>query len=265
MATSPPHGTRLSGPGHDGADSPDPTREDLLLDTFVSLAEGLATRTVDAALETLLDRSVSVLGTSSSGLVLSRDRGRTQVLVSTAGTGRSARALLEADDDTNPCARSARTGEAVLVDDLAAMASQWPSWAALARELDVACVHALPLRLPGATAGALVLFGDSPRQLSSRDQRAAQALADVAAVTVVTDDQVRSAEELTAQLQTALDSRVVIEQAKGIVAATLHISVDEAFVVLRDHSRSTNRRIVELAADLSTGRTTVDSLRRRRQ
>ena len=264
MATATPHESRSPEPGRDGGDPADAEREDLLLDSFVSLAEGLVRREVPAALERLLDRSVSVLGVSSAGLLLTRPRGRTQVVTAiTAGTGGGARALLEVDAPEDPCRRSVRTGEAVLVDDVASTVAQWPTWAPLALRNGVASLHVLPMRLDGRSTGALALFGDRPRRLSARDQRVAQALADVAAVTVVTDEEVRGAEELTAQLQTALDSRIVIEQAKGIVAASLAISVDEAFVVIRDHSRSTNRRIVDLAGDLSAGRATVDSLLRR--
>jgi len=124
-------------------------------------------------------------------------------------------------------------------------------------------VHALPLRLRETVIGALNLFGVGSRTtLSEQDARAGQALADVATIGILSQRSVAQAELLSAQLQNALTSRIVIEQAKGVLAERRGISVDEAFALLRDHARRHNLLLSQLARDVAEGSASVADLMR---
>ena len=238
-------------------------REDLLIDTFVDLVAGL-TSTGDSPelLQRLVERCVQMLAASSAGLILTEEGGQLAVVAASTAEQRVLE-LFELQSGEGPCLDCARGGQQVLVNDLRADTSRWPTWAPLALAGGVRSAYALPLRLGPVTFGALNLFGDRPGLLGPRDTRVGQALADVATMIVLSSRQVRRAEQLSSQLQTALDSRLVIEQAKGVIATALGISVDDAFKVLRGHSRAHNLRLTEVAADLTTGRLGSDSLGRR--
>jgi hypothetical protein len=121
-------------------------------------------------------------------------------------------------------------------------------------------VHALPMRLRGTTIGALNLFHREPCALPAGEIAIAQALADVATIAILSDRGIREREALTEQLQTALTSRVVIEQAKGVLAERGRIGLDEAFVRLRAHARSTQQRMTDLARGVVDGTHDTDHL-----
>jgi hypothetical protein len=114
-------------------------------------------------------------------------------------------------------------------------------------------VHALPLRLRGQTLGSLCLFHRSPGPLPEADLSLGQALADVATIGILQERAIRRGEVLNEQLQTALDSRVVIEQAKGVLAQHLKVGMDAAFDLLRRYSRNGNVRLADTARQISTG------------
>ena len=121
-------------------------------------------------------------------------------------------------------------------------------------------MHALPLRLRSETIGALNLFGN--RSLSAQDLRIGQALADVATIGILQERAIHRREILAEQLQVALNSRVIIEQASGILAERGRLDIAQAFTLLRSHARSNNRRLSDLARDVVTGATTIDALLR---
>jgi GAF domain-containing protein len=135
----------------------------------------------------------------------------------------------------------------VNVRDLAEPTSRWPRFAHEASAAGFRSAAALPMRLRGAVIGALNLFRDRPGDLSPSDLQAAQALADVATIVVLQHRATGDAERLNAQLSMALDSRVAIEQAKGMVAEHDGVSVVEAFARLRTHARNHNLKLVEVA------------------
>ncbi len=235
-------------------------REDVLLDTFVGLASGLVPP-VDIAelLKRLVEQCVQLLAASSVGLILADEHGELAVLASSSAE-QHVLELFELQSDEGPCLHCIRTGGPVRVDDLAADEARWPRWAPAAVRSGVASAYALPMRQDDVTFGALNLFGDRVGLLGPQDLRVGQALADVATSIVLSTRQVRRAEQLSAQLQTALDSRIVIEQAKGVVATALGVSVDDAFVILRRHSRTRNLRLIQVASDITTGTMGSDSL-----
>jgi GAF domain-containing protein len=161
--------------------------------------------------------------------------------------------LFELQSDAGPCVDCCRTGEPVVNVDLDAHGERWPRFAEAARSAGFVAVHALPLRLRETVIGALNLFGSVNRVLAEDDIRVGQALADVAAIGILSQRTRHQAELLATQLQSALTSRIVIEQAKGVLAEHYTISVDEAFVRLRDYARNHNARLSDIAREIAEG------------
>lgn len=136
------------------------------------------------------------------------------------------------------------------VPDLEAAAARWPELATVAAEAGVASVHAVPMRLRDDIVGALNLFGDKPGALNDADLRLAQALADVATIALVQDRAASDRDLVNEQLQKALDSRVVLEQAKGVLSYTGDLDTPAAYVALRGYARDHNIKLTELARAL---------------
>ncbi len=221
-----------------------------LVGAFVDLADTLVDDfDVTETLQVLADRCVQLVGAAAAGLLLADEHGVLRVAVSS-----SERALLlelfQLQSAEGPCLDCYRSGE-----HLAAAESRWPQFAPRAVTAGYVGVHAIPMRLRGEVLGAMNLFASSPESaVAPRGLAVARALTDVATIAIVQDRAARKREVLTAQLQTALDSRVVIEQAKGLVAGRLDLGVEESFELLRSFARSTNRRLSDLVQDVVAGR-----------
>lgn len=232
-------------------------REQLIAEAFVELADTLVEDfDVIEFLDLLAGRCVELLGVDAAGVALGDQRGR---LRSAAASAEEARLLelFEVQTDAGPCVDAYRTGRPVVNADLAAEEERWPRFAAAASEAGFTSVHALPMRLRGEVIGALNLFCVEATSLTDTDQRIGQALADVATIGILQNRGARHAETVTEQLQTALNSRVVIEQAKGVLAERGSLSMDEAFEALRSHARRTSQRLSDLARSVSDN--TVDT------
>src|SRR6185369_10774502 len=154
--------------------------------------------------------------------------------------------------DQGPCLDCFHTGQPVSVPDLPS-AGRWPRFTAAAAEVGFAAVHAMPMRLRSDVIGALNLFDTTPGALDEAKLRIGQALADVATIGLLQNRAIRARDAVTEQLQTALNSRILIEQAKGILAERLHVDVADAFAVLRNGARRNNRRLSELAQAVVDG------------
>ena len=227
------------------------TREQQLAEAFVETADTLVDDfDVIEFLHTLARRCVTLLGIDAAGLMLADQRG---ALHATAASAENARLLelFELQADAGPCVDAFRTGEAVVNADLHANEHRWPRFAEAAEAAGYVSVHALPLRLRSTVIGALNLFCTESRSLSDDDIRTGQALADVATIGILAQRNLHQAELLTTQLQTALNSRVTIEQAKGVLAERHRITVDQAFTLLREYSRGHNRLLSDLARDVA--------------
>lgn len=168
-------------------------------------------------LHRLVEYCVELLDAAAAGLLLADQRGSLQVLASST-EGIRLLELFHLQTNEGPCMDAYRTGERILVDDLAAASARWPTFAPQAVKDGFASVHALPLRLRGEVIGALNLFGHHTGPLTPADLRVAQALADTATIGIFQERTIRRGEVLTEQLQTALNSRVIIEQAKGVLS-----------------------------------------------
>lgn len=226
-----------------------------LAETFVELADALVDEfDLGDFLNLLADRCVRLLDVAAAGLLLIDHAGGPQA------TGASGRRVAELSLLEGPSHACSRTGEPILDMDLTS-SERWPEFCAAATAAGFVSVHTLPLRLRTEVLGAMSLFRTAPGELDKTSERVAQALADAAAIGLTQARSLRRQIELAAQLQHALTSRVVIEQAKGIIAARLDVGVDAAFTALRKYARSANARVADLAAATVTGEFEVDRLR----
>jgi transcriptional regulator with GAF, ATPase, and Fis domain len=224
-----------------------------LAEAFVELADTLVDDfDVVDFLHQVTVRCADVLGVSAAGVLLTDQRGALRVVAASTEQTRLLE-LLQLQTDEGPCPECFHTGRAIGVADLSASASRWPGFTAAAREVGFASVHALPMRLRTDIIGTLNLFHTRPGALDEDTVRLAQALADVATIGILQARAIRHRETLAEQLQTALNSRVVIEQAKGVIAERRQLGMDESFTLLRSTARSSSRRLSDLARAVVEG------------
>ena len=181
-----------------------------------------------------------------AGILLADHHGQLQLMAASDERAKLIE-LFQLQANEGPCQDCFRLGTPVIDADLAAADQQWPHFAPRAVAAGFRSVHAFPLRLRNSVIGALNLFGSEVGQMAPADVRIVQALADVATIGLLQERAIRHGEVLTEQLQAALNSRVVIEQAKGVLAQIHHVSTDEAFDLLRSYARSHKLRLGELA------------------
>ncbi|MFI6517879.1 GAF and ANTAR domain-containing protein [Spirillospora sp. NPDC050679] len=221
-------------------------------ETFVELADTLvAGFDVIDLLHTLAERCAELPGADAAGIMLADQRG---TLALAAASDQQARLmeLLQLQEQQGPCLDACYSGRQTTCADLAARPSRWPDFTATAQHY-FAAMHALPLRLRDQRLGAMGLFSTVPGGLETGALSIAQALADVAAIGIVHQQLLHQHPLITEQLQGTLNSRVLIEQAKGVLAARHGITPDQAFGRLRTHARSHGRRLTDLAADVLDG------------
>ncbi len=223
-----------------------------LADVFVEMADTLVDDfDVIDFLHVMTERCVQLLGVSAAGLLLTDGQDTLQVVAASSERTRLLE-LFQLQTNQGPCVDCFRTGQPVSVADLP-FAGRWPQFTAAAAEVGFASVHAIPMRLRAEVIGALNLFGTKPGALDADKLRIGQALADVATIGLLQQRAIRRRDAITEQLQTALNSRVLIEQAKGVLAERLHMDVADAFTLLRTAARSHNRRLSELAQAIVDG------------
>jgi transcriptional regulator with GAF, ATPase, and Fis domain len=222
-------------------------RETELVRTFVDVADTLVAEfDVVDFLTLLTTRCVDLFDVSVAALLLA-DSPRGLRLVASSNHAPDVIQLLEVQHDEGPAIDCYRSGTAVSSEDLAAATEHWPRFAPQALGAGWASVYALPMHLRAEVIGTLNLLRSAPGALPDADQVAAQALADVATIGIL---QHRAAEEhrlVADQLQYALDSRVAIEQAKGVLAEHAGLDMAGAFDAIRAYSRNHNERLAEVA------------------
>jgi GAF domain-containing protein len=215
--------------------------------TLVELADTLvADFDVVELLSLLADRCVEVLDVGAAGLMLVAPDGDLRVMASSSEAMRVLE-LFELQAHEGPCLDCYRSGRPVVNQDLATVNGRWPRFAPEALAAGFRSVHALPMRLRGSVIGALNLFHAEAGEMTSPDVEAAQALADVATIAILQHRATLEAQVVNEQLLHALNSRVVIEQAKGMVAERAGLDMEQAFTALRTYARSHNMRLVDVA------------------
>jgi len=229
------------------------TREALLARTLVELADTLVDDfDVVELLTRLAHRCVEVLDVAAAGLMLASPDGDLRVVASSSEEMRLVE-LFELQAQEGPCPDCFRTGEAALHADLSADTERWPLFGPVALDAGFRAVHAVPMRLRGETIGALNLFRGVKGMLDEDDVVAAQALADVATIGILQHRAALQANVVLDQLSQALQSRIVIEQAKGIVAERAGLDMERSFSWLRNHARSHNLRLGDVARSVIDG------------
>jgi GAF domain-containing protein len=225
-----------------------PQREQLVSEAFVALADTLVDDyDIIDLLDQLVAHSVALLAADAAGILLVDPREQLRPVAASSESAQTME-LLQLQSDEGPCLDAYRSGTQVRIPDLAQAADRWPRFvAAVASSGSFASVHAIPLRLRGRAIGALNLFHRAPGALPDADLALGQALADVATIGILQERAIRRGEILNEQLQTALNSRVIIEQAKGVVAQHLGVEMDAAFDRLRRHARSNNLPLAHVA------------------
>lgn len=238
-----------------------PSKQTLLGETMVQLADNLVTDFDVVELLTLLtDRCVSILGVSAAGLMLAGPDGSLRVIASSSEQMHLLE-LFELQTDEGPCLECFQTGSAITHDDLSTATVRWPTFAPEAISNGFHSVHALPMRLRGIVVGALNLFQTELEGIDAEGVQAAQAFADIATIAILQYRAAVESHELMDQLNTALNTRIVIEQAKGIVAEHEHLDMEHAFAALRGHARNNNLRLADVAAAVVNGTLNSSALR----
>ncbi|MFH8991333.1 ANTAR domain-containing protein [Streptomyces sp. NPDC017940] len=240
------------------------TREERLLAAVIDAVDTLVDDfdLIDF-LHTLCDRCTELLDVSAVGVMLEDPSGKLQLIAASDEHTRLLE-LFALQHDEGPCVECHRSGTLRLNIDLTCPVetSPFPTFAARAREAGFVVTHALPMRLRAKVIGALNLFDPRPQNLSAADVRVAQALADVATIAILQHRTVAHANQQRAQMRAALISRVVIEQAKGILAERWNTGVDEAFDALRRHARSHQLGLTQLCRQIIDGHLDTDTITR---
>lgn len=229
-------------------------RETQLFDSLVYLADTLVTGfdVIDLA-DRLVTTCQELLDVSAAGIMLDNQRGGLQVLVSSSESMRLLE-LLQLQSNEGPCLDAFATGKAVSAPNLEDLVERWPHFVPRALDEGFRSAHAMPLALRDRTIGALNLLSDQPGPLGEPQTQIAQVLTSMATIGIVNHRAIRRQELLAEQLQTALNSRIGIEQAKGVIAERAGVNMEEAFMMLRTGARSMRRPLSDVAEDIALGR-----------
>lgn len=237
-------------------------RERDIVRAFVDLSHALVEDyDVVDMLERLTANCVELLDVSSAGLLLADPDGVLHVVASSSAPTHHLE-VFQLQRDEGPCLDCFRAGEPVVVPDLGDSGHRWPQFTRAARAVGIVSVHAVPMRLRSSVLGTLGLFGGQVGRLGEEDLSLAQSLVHVASVAIVNEKSSRDLATINAQLQHALTSRIVLEQAKGVLAHTGDLDMDTAFAVLRRYARDHGRRLSDVAADLVSRSLPGDALLR---
>jgi GAF domain-containing protein len=228
------------------------TREQALADTFVRLADTMVDDyDVADLLDQLVTACVHVLGVTAAGLLLDDQQGNLALVASSSQESRLLE-LFVLQNNEGPCLDCVRTGAAVVSDNLDDDRDRWPLFVPAARMAGFQSVVAVPMRLRDQTIGGLGLFMNVPQPIPAANRRLAQALADVATIGILQQRSLHRSHVLSEQLQSALTSRIAIEQAKGILAERNNLTMDEAFDALRRYARNHNMKLTDVATSVVT-------------
>ncbi len=194
----------------------------------------------------LTDRCVQLLGVSAAGVMLASPEGDLRLVASSSEAMRVLE-VFELQAQEGPCLDAFRTGERVEHENLRPDSGRWPRFATAAAEAGFRAAFALPLRLRNMTIGAMNLFHADPTPMAESDVIVARAFADLAAISVVQHRAAAEAQRINEQLSRALSSRILIEQAKGVISARAGVDLADAFTRLRNFARDNNFRLSEVA------------------
>ncbi|WP_104168212.1 GAF and ANTAR domain-containing protein [Arthrobacter sp. SX1312] len=230
------------------------TRASRVSAAFVRIADTLVDEyDVLDLLHTLVDECVGLLDATAAGLMLAGPDGVLQVLASTSEESRLIE-VLQQETGAGPCVECYVTGVPITIRDIAGTGDRWPKFKDAAATQGFQSVHAFPLRVRGKTIGAMNLFRIETGELSEEDVAIGQALADVSTISILQERSIRESAIVNDQLQRALNSRILVEQAKGVISEISNVSTNEAFERLRTYARSHRTSLTD-TAEAVLGRT----------
>ncbi len=228
-------------------------REAMLGRTLVRVADTLvADYDVVEVLTLLTDCCVNVLNFEAAGIMLVGPEGDLRVMASSSEAMRTLE-LFEVQSQEGPCLDCFRAGTPVVNQELARTSGRWPRFAPEALAAGFNSVHALPMRLRGSVIGALNLFHRDAGKMRQVEIEAAQAVADIATIAILQHRATLEAQVVNGQLNLALNSRIVIEQATGMLAERRDVHVEQAFAALRNHARTHRLRLIDVAQGVIDG------------
>ncbi len=229
-------------------------REPLLVSTFVELADTMVDNyDVVEFLDRVATSCVAVLHVSDAGLMLADPPGTLNFVAASSERMRLIE-LFELQTDEGPCLDAYRSGDAIVSVDLDDHGGRWPAFSEHARQSGFRSVSAMPMRVRDSVIGALNLFDTVTTPMSERDVALAQAFAHVATIGILQERSLREAEGVAEQLRGALESRVAIEQAKGLVSERVGVNIEAAFELIRSYARRNNVRLRDVARDIAAAR-----------
>jgi len=238
----------------------EPTREAQIVRAIVALTDTLVDDfDIIDSLTALTARCVELLDTAATGILLADAEGHLRLIAASSEQARLLE-LFQLQYDEGPCLEAFATGHAVVETDLRSALERWPRFTPYAVGAGYDSVYAMPLRLRGNVIGALNLFRSASGPLADDDIELARALADLASIAILQAAAATQAQLRDEQLQYALDSRIIIEQAKGMVAEHAHIDIVTAFERIRTCARNTNTKLTDLAAQIVEGQLDLDTL-----
>lgn len=203
---------------------------------------------VDVATQ-VVTSCAELVGADNVGLLVADAAGQLRLLAATSEEAHVIESF-QVEGGDGPCLEAFTTGELVSAGSPGEIAGRWPHFARIAQREGIGAVFAAPLTMRGRPIGSLNVFSEAPGELDADARRKVELLAGLATVALTQAERVRDHATTVQQLQTALTSRVAIEQAKGVLIAATGVDVDEAFARLRAYARANRRRLSEVALDV---------------
>jgi len=235
-------------------------RESLISSTFLQLADTLvADFDIIDLLTMLADRCIELVEADAVGILLADADGNLRVMAASSEQARLLE-LFQLQNEQGPCMEAFTSGQPVNCTELREALERWPRFTPYAVGAGFECVYAFPLRLRDTVIGVLNLFKTHAGAMPAADVQLAQALADVASVAILQDQAARVSRVRDLQLQNALDSRVVIEQAKGMMSERGGIDMAAAFDLIRHHARQNNLQLTRIAEQIVAGTVTFETM-----
>ena len=229
------------------------SRETSLVQSFLEMADTLVEDfDVVDLLTGLADRCVNILGVSAAGVMLATPDGHLRLVASSSETMRILE-MFELQADEGPCLDAFHTGQPVEHENLHAGTGRWPRFSAVAIQAGFQSVIAIPMRLRDMTVGALNIFSVTQTPMDGSDVLVARAFADLATISLLQNRASSETHVMNEQLTRALTSRVIIEQAKGVIFERAHVDMPEAFFRMRSYARNHDLRLTDVAQAVIEG------------
>jgi GAF domain-containing protein len=225
-------------------------REQRINEAFVKVADTLMdSYDIVDLLSTLVHECADLLGVEAGGMLIADTFGNLELVASTSEAAEFVE-IMQLAAGSGPCVECFTTARAVSVGDIRETEGAWPEFTAAALGRGFRSLHATPMRLRGTVIGTMNLLGMRPGVFDARDVALAQALADVAIIGILQERSLRDPQIISEQLHLALDTRVMIEQAKGVLSHVHSMSMEEAFAALRAHAREHGMSLRAVAAGI---------------